>query len=297
MQKLPAIAVLYCAIALSSASPALAWGTAAHRIIAGIAEKHLTPQAASNVRILLQGKTLADVASWADELRAHRNEPGYDGRFANSFTGSGHFVDIPRTADAYDAHRDCARGDCIVAQVDRFSHILGDTNISGDDDRADALRFLVNLIGDVHDPLHCINDGDMAGNRVEMVFFGKKTNLHIVWDIGLLEHTHIDTSTYIDRLNGRLRDFDRFADGTPADWATQSHRIARDIAYVIPTGPDASQRYYEASLRPVEDQLMYAGARLARTLNQLIGGAPVPPPLNPPLLNPPPQKTTLQQPV
>jgi hypothetical protein len=94
----------------------------------------------------------------------------------------------------------------------------------------------------------------------------------------LLQHTGIAPEKYITRLNAYPESFGLFTGGTPADWATQSHRIARDIAYVIPSGPDASQRYYIANLDPLRNQIMYAGARLARTLNHLIGGAPVPPP-------------------
>src|SRR5205085_200342 len=140
-------------------------------------------------------------------------------------------------------------------------------------DRADALRFLVHFVGDIQQPLHCSDDADLGSNRVKFTFFGKETNVHSVWDTGLLRHSNTSVPQYIDQLDDKLflRDFKSVSRGTPADWATQSHRIARDVAYVIPTGPDASQKYSNANLPLLEDQLMYGGARLARLLNQVIG--------------------------
>jgi hypothetical protein len=110
-------------IVLGLPAPALAWGSEGHRIVAEIAEQYLEPATARQVRELLaieNTTTLAQVSTWADEIRPQRRE-----------TARWHFVDIPihppaGTPSAYDAERDCSRGDCVVAAIERFEAVLRD---------------------------------------------------------------------------------------------------------------------------------------------------------------------------
>src|SRR6202045_5485533 len=110
-------------VVLGMTGPALAWGSGGHRIAAEIAEQYLEPAAARQVRELLaieNATTLAQVSTWADEIRPQRRE-----------TAPWHFVDIPihpspGTPAAYDPARDCPRGDCVVAAIERFAAVLRD---------------------------------------------------------------------------------------------------------------------------------------------------------------------------
>jgi hypothetical protein len=110
-------------VLLALTGPALAWGSEGHRVVAEIAEQYLEPATARQVRGLLaieNATTLAQVATWADDIRAQRRE-----------TARWHFVDIPihppaGTPAAYDAARDCPRSDCIVAAIERFEGVLRD---------------------------------------------------------------------------------------------------------------------------------------------------------------------------
>src|SRR6516162_5380400 len=93
---------------------ALAWGYEGHRVIAEIAEQFLTPATAHQVRELLAIEnvtTLADVSTWADEVRLQHPE-----------TGPWHYVNIPITLPTgepaeYDAARDCPKHACVVAKI------------------------------------------------------------------------------------------------------------------------------------------------------------------------------------
>jgi len=162
-----------------------AWGGEGHKIIAAIADKRLTPGARMQVIALLEGTPLPDVASWADDVRKERPE-----------TSRWHYVDIPYEATSYDAARDCQltdHGDCVIAEIVRAEKMLGDTSQS-EADRAEALKFLIHFLGDMHQPLHCAErkdpvtgKGDRGGNDVHLSFFGTPTNLHAVWDSGLIE--------------------------------------------------------------------------------------------------------------
>jgi len=160
------------------ASPvkAFAWGYEAHRVIAEIAEQFLQPQTAHQVRELLAIEnvtTLADVSTWADEIRPQHPE-----------TAHWHFVNIPIHPSAgepkeFDAVRDCPRDDCVVAKIEEFERVLSDHQ-KPDRERLEALKYLVHFVGDVHQPLHASNDHDRGGNDVEVTFMGVPTNLHAV---------------------------------------------------------------------------------------------------------------------
>jgi nuclease S1 len=235
-----------------------AWGTTGHQIIAELAQRKLSAVAQAQVTNLLHGATLASVASWADDVRISRPE-----------TARWHFVDIPREATHYDAQRDCApeaQGDCVIAAIERFGRVLADRQ-RPESERADALKFLVHFVGDLHQPLHCIDDHDRGGNAVQVTLFGQPTNLHAVWDSGLIGHAGLTVAAYVARLEA----VDVDASGTPILWAEEAHRAAIDHAYVIPADHHLDDTYYAAN-RPVLDvQLSRGGTRLATLLNEILG--------------------------
>src|SRR5580700_268916 len=159
----------------TSSITALAWGPEGHSLIARIAETQLTPAARARVTaILAPGQTLASIASWADEVRRSRPE-----------SANWHFVDIPIDRPHLDMTRDCAKNDCVVAKIADLRKTLLSPATPPDQQR-EALMFLVHFIGDMHQPLHSSDNQDRGGNSVRVVFFGRQTNLHSVWDSGLL---------------------------------------------------------------------------------------------------------------
>jgi hypothetical protein len=249
--------------------PARAWGRKGHIIIASIAAKHLSPRARHAVAQLLPDQRLIDVANWADDIRAERPD-----------TEFWHFVDIDLADNRYDAARDCRptpHGDCVIAATERFKRVLADSNRT-QNERAEALRFLVHLIGDVHQPLHCSDHHDAGGNDVEVTFFGqqmnphtqKHWNLHAVWDSGIIDRTGLSTESYARQLQGTLGEVDLAAleSGSVVDWALEAHRAAADHAYkTLPPNKRLGMAYFRENRPVVDDLLAKAGVRLARTLN------------------------------
>lgn len=250
-------------LALLAATPACAWGPVAHRVIARVAARHLSPSARHEVKRLLGDESLADVAFWADEIRERRSE-----------TLRWHYVDIPVRARDYRPARDCQltpRGDCIVAALGRERAALADRT-APDARRADALRFVVHLVGDLHQPLHCADDGDHGGNDVEVKFLGKPDRLHAVWDSGLLTASRLGETGWVDRVVARLARAEtrRLARGTIVDWALETHRAAVEHAYVVPRSGALGRRWIAANEPVVEWQLTLASARLARVVNEAL---------------------------
>ena len=138
-----------------------AWGPEGHIVIATIANARLTPAARAAVRQLLGRHSLASVANFADQIRPQRPE-----------TANWHFVDIPKGETNYDPGRDCQpspKGDCVIAAIARAETALKDRSLPRKQ-RAEALKFLVHFVGDLHQPLHWSDNHDRGGNDVNVSF-------------------------------------------------------------------------------------------------------------------------------
>ena len=259
---------------------AAAWGNTGHKLVARVAEAHLSTSARAKVRSLLKtdpaGKTLAAVAVWADDVKR-------DPRDGLKDTKQWHFVDMPRAETAYDAGRDCKdtdEGDCVIRALERERAILADAH-ANNARRRDALKFIVHLIGDLHQPLHCSDDQDRGGNDKQVMFNGFQSNLHRVWDTDMINAAaiadHLTQDGYTKRLlKGLPSDVSSLQSGTVEDWALESHKLADSNAYDIPpaTGNPKLHRlktaYFKANRPIVEDQLAKAGVRLAKVLNEIL---------------------------
>lgn len=278
LHLLPLLAVLALI-----APVALAWGPEGHAIIAEIAQRHLDPAAARQVRQLLalEGKTRLDqVSSWPDEIRKDHPE-----------TGPWHYVDIPLAAPGYDVRRDCPHGNCVVARLPRFVHVLADRS-AAPRVRLEALKWVVHLVGDIHQPLHNEDHGDKGGNTVHLVYFGHPTNLHRMWDTNIIEHAlglHMGPHFSFDRtatraiaarMDASIGHAERVRWSPPmvlgnigpdaVRWSDHAHALARKVAYGnLPDRrrPGWSAPYQEKAWPLVKTQLEAAGVRLADVLN------------------------------
>jgi hypothetical protein len=262
------LSIVLCIGALPSL--AFAWGGDGHQIVCLIAEDRLTPAAKAGIHDLL-GPIInisdAEIASWADEYRRQ-----------NRATAGYHFVDIPTSQPSYDAERDGKNGDNVIDKINDFEKVLADKSVSHED-RAQALKFLVHLVGDVHKPLHCPErDGDKGGNGRLVFFLDRKraVNLHSCWDTQILlsRKKTIRVTNYADGLNARITASraKAWAQGTAVDWANESHQIAVEKVYKdVPAGgdpPKLDQAYVERSAEVIDEQLEKAGVRLAMVLNR-----------------------------
>lgn len=254
-----------------------AWGPSGHRIVALVAMRHLSPQARRAVRGILDQQTLADVANWADDVRDERPE-----------TARWHFVNLPRGATAFSRARDCADADgqpgCAVVAIERHAAVL-----SGDrpGNRAEALKFIVHFVGDMHQPLHVSFADNRGGNNIRLRFFNRESNLHRVWDSGIITRAGLTDAEFAAELEFMLRDetgeeefgvmgattrqrIAQLQRGSLDDWANESFALAQSNAYdgVAEDGSARlGQAYYDRNWKVVDIQLLKGGLRLARILN------------------------------
>jgi hypothetical protein len=245
-----------------TALPAFAWGPEGHALVARIAEAQLTPDVRARVLdILGSGKSMSAVASWADEVR--RSRPA---------SGPWHYVDIPLKANHLDLARDCAKEGCVVVKIAELRRLVHDP-ATPPDQRREALMFLIHFIGDMHQPLHCEDNNDRGGNSVQVQFFGRRSNLHSVWDSGLLSRIGAEDQLFPDLSRESAAHAAKYSKGTVAKWSEETHKTARKIAYgrlpkAAPGSPLTIDAAYEKSADPVvRHQIELAGARLAKVLN------------------------------
>ena len=203
-------------------SPAWAWGRLGHRVVARLAERYLTDKAKAEIKTLLEpGELLADASTWADEVRGKMRK-----------SAPWHYVDVPLDEPRYDdrfAGDDSKKG-FIVPKLTEFLNVLGNPD-SPLEERRLALRFVVHLVEDLHQPCHVGDNHDRGGNDTQFRWFTRGSNLHKVWDTGILERASGDEGPMAHRP-----DRDGHARGPPED----PGRRGRGLGDGIPTGGPGS---------------------------------------------------------
>lgn len=245
------------AAALARPPRAWPWGCEGHQIVARIAQWHLTPRAAQKTaEILAQSKidtrlarfcghrhgfdAFVDASTWADDVREDRPS-----------TSAWHFLDIPRgtPADADLAPFCPSKEGCVTRAIDRQLAVLRSTAPSTTRKaRAEALRFVIHFVGDVHQPMHDVSNADRGGNCLPVTYLGRAPlpgsnakyapNLHQVWDSAIikteLEERDLTVGELASRIDCRFQSQIQTWLAQPVEplaWAREGHRTAEDVAY------------------------------------------------------------------
>lgn len=264
--RLPSL-VLSALTALLAAGQAVAFGPDGHRIVAGLAQRQLQPGTLAEVNRLLGAAAdqgLAGIANWADEIR---------GEEAWRHTSRWHFVNFPRGECSYRTGRDCEDGRCIVAALAEQARRLGNRRLP-DHQRLEALRFVVHLVGDIHQPLHA-GWGDDRGGNLFQIYIGRGSNLHALWDSGILASAHLDWQAQVERLAARRPPTGlslAWSPRAPAHWAEESCALIGSAGIYPPRPGQLPAGYVGRQYPRLEQQLVLAGARLAALLDAALGG-------------------------
>lgn len=257
------LALTACAAVLAPA-PALAWGKTGHRVTASLADRHLSGLARAHVREILGVETLDEAGTWPDEMRANPDP------FWQKTASPWHYVTV--AGMTYD--RAPPEGDALGALA-FFRNQLRDPRTSLEH-RQLALRFIVHIISDLHQPLHVGRPGDRGGNDVKVKWFGRDTNLHAVWDSAIVDDMQLSFTELANRLDRHTASDDVIAWWTanPRDWITES---AQHRERIYPDKPELSYDYVYQHRPTVELRLKQSGIRLAAYLNALFD-TPMPAP-------------------
>jgi hypothetical protein len=273
------LVLLLSVLAFSPA--ALAWSALGHRLVGELAERHLSPAAEAQVKVLLAGEpepTLAGVAIWADQLRD--NDPE---RFKQ--TSRWHYINTPPGTCAYQPARDCPGGNCVIAAIEQQRAILADRRqpLAA---RRDALKFVVHFVGDIHQPMHANNRDDKGGNDFQVSLRTDMepeawarnryangvmgTSLHSVWDYYILGSEGLDLRHYANRLDALPWPPMVAATTGPEAWAGESCRLI-DARHLYPDRHAMDRGYLDAERPLAEQRVRQAAYRLAQLLDAALG--------------------------
>ena len=269
IRQLATLALSLVATSVALYSPATgAWGQNGHRIVGKIALNHLTPAAKRQVEALLSGDKLPEVTTWADEMRSNPEE------FWKRKSSKWHYISIDKWQDKdfsqYKMPYDQAPTDLYSAILKSIT-VLQSSNATNAD-KEFYIRFLTHLIGDLHMPLHVGRTEDRGGNRIEVTFFGDKTNLHTLWDTKLIESQNLSFREFADFIDtDNQAQISQYLDNGIQGWIKESYDHAQDI-YQIGDG-DFRWNYQYQYMPVVKSQLLKAGVRLAGILNLIFDPA------------------------
>ena len=252
--------ILTLLAAYAAGVPALfAWGQKGHDTVAAIAERHLTPATAAAIDSLLGGKSIVYYANWLDNA-------SHTPKYAYSKTWHYKNIDADQT---YETAPKNAQGDVVTA-LNREIGILMNPRESRDEHEL-AVKMIVHLVGDAHQPMHLGRLSDLGGNKTEVKYFDRETNLHSVWDSSVLEGGHkwsfTEWAEQLDRVPEQEQK--SIVAGDIDDWARESYDIARQIYYTTPPGTVISYDYIAEWTPVIESRLTRAGLRLAEVLNSI----------------------------
>jgi hypothetical protein len=300
--------------------PSFAWDGVGHMAVAYVAYQHLTPAAKIKVEALLErnpyfknkkwqseipaGTAPEDrdlllfmiAATWPDEIKSDKdytsggapgsggNRPdgpdsarntGYDDFNMHKYW---HFVDTPFSDDH--SKLPAIPTPNAETQIEAFRAVLASSTAS-DDLKSYDLVWLLHLVGDVHQPLHCSTrvsssepEGDQGGNKVNVtcgVDCNGATELHAVWDNALAAGS--DPKVALAAAKTVPAADPKAAGNThTAAWIKESSHESRVAVYIPPIqagdGPFTITQQYEENVKKLgADRIALAGARLAKVIN------------------------------
>ena len=246
----------------------LAWGPTGHQTTGYIAQSLLTPEARVRLNAIIPAADLGQLATWMDDERVvlKKTIPG---------SAQWHFYNLP-VCDNKPKKELCKNGNCAVYRIDEYTQVLADPNASNAD-KEFAIRVIVHVVGDLHQPLHAGDNNDRGGNMLKV---GGHTSLHSEWDKTFVQKLARGKSSkeLAETIKARYEnDIQSWQTADALSWANESNQIARNTAYGQLPGfscdvsyleiDGLSKSYVEQSLPLVERRLAMAGSRIAFVLN------------------------------
>ncbi|MFC0513537.1 S1/P1 nuclease [Mucilaginibacter angelicae] len=242
----------------------ISWGFKGHRAVATIAQKHLTSNTAYVVSAYLKGESMSDVATWADENR-------------NPKTAPWHFLNLPLglTHDAF-VKAVTESDNNVYTAILKTEAQLKDQSLDADQ-KNEALKYLIHLVGDAHQPMHVSRKEDKGGNTIQLRFDNKGTNLHSLWDSKLIDHENLNevdiAKNYDTATPAQIKQWQ--AD-SPMEWIWESYQVSSELYAQVKPGQDIDEAYYQKYIPVIRKRVDQAGIRLAGELNRLFNSAKAP---------------------
>ena len=256
---------------LLNATAAFAWGPMGHDVVAAIAEQHLTKKAKKNISKILDGKSIIYYSSWMDSIQ---NSPYWDNGYNKTKTW--HYANVDKGL-TYQTMTKNPDGDVITGLEFLTKELMENFDNLTDSTKADYVKMIVHMVGDLHCPMHAGRLSDRGGNGMKVRWFGQNTSLHSLWDSKIVESARKwNYSEWVEQLDRTDKKFKKSVMcGTYEEWFVDTVEGAASIyEYVENMGvenPNLSYKYVYEFTPLLEDRLLVGGYRLAYVLNMIFG--------------------------
>ncbi|MBT8284624.1 MAG: S1/P1 nuclease [Flavobacteriaceae bacterium] len=255
MKKLLLVLIVFAHF--SYANPPV-WGKTGHRVVGEVAEKHLSRKARKQVQMILNGRSLAAVSNYADDIKSDTlYRKYYPWHYVNYAAGKSYGDDsVSEEGDIVMAIQTC---------IEKLKNKL-----TPKEERTFFLKMLVHFVGDLHQPLHAGWAENRGGNDIKIEWFGHESNLHRVWDSDLIDNFGMSYTELADNLPDLSKKQRKMLqEGDVFTWVEESHKLANAIYATVESGDSLGYRYNYLYWATVEEQLLKGGVRLAAVLNEL----------------------------
>ena len=240
----------------------LNWGSTGHRVIAEVATNYLTDNAKFKINKILDGETLVNASTFADDIKSDsRYDKYYDWHFLNM-----------ELDDEYEEIIPSDKGDVYLA-INQCIDII-ESDSASDSDKSFYLKLLVHFVGDLHQPLHIGRYEDRGANRIYVKWFGRNSNLHRVWDSEMINSHNMSYSELA--LNLPNPDFliltenaKGFERNDILNWVDEIHEYTNKIYRDVSIDDKLGYEYQYKNFGTVKDLLLIGGIRLSKILNYL----------------------------
>ena len=260
MKKRIALIALICYFPFAG----MAWGVEGHRIVAQIAESHLTKKAKWQVTKILGTESMAMVSNWADFVKS---DPTYN------YMYNWHFINFKEglTEDAVEAYLATDTAVDAYTKINFLTAALKDKTTASDN-KVLYLKVLIHLVGDIHQPMHTGRPEDLGGNRVKVFWFNESKNLHQVWDDQLILFQQLSYTEYANAINHVTKEEKKILQQQPVSkWVYQSYQLAERIYKETKPDQKLDYKYNFNFVYVLNQQLLRGGVHLAGLLNEIFG--------------------------
>lgn len=239
-----------------------AYGEQGHRMICQLALNNASAATQTAVAAVVAGQAeysdFAQLCVWPDDIKS---EASWD------WAKPHHYVNFPRSAEQV-SPSDCADKGCVLFAIAHHRTVL-----QHNPDNWQSLAFLGHFIGDLHQPMHVSYADDLGGNRAEVRFYNEPTNLHAVWDYGLLEQLlaqrELDYQSYMNQLQRQVTLVATGKPQTVIEWANESAAITRQIYRLYESEAAYGDAYLQRFEAVWQQRVILAAMRLADTLDAI----------------------------
>lgn len=254
------------ALALTAYLPmeAAAWGMTGHRVVGEVAQSYLSAKSLKNVHRILGAESLAMASNWPDFIKS-------DSTF--NYMSSWHYINLPGGLDKNGVYQfvKAEKAPNVYSQINAMVALLKEKSTAADQQKM-AMRVLIHLVGDLHQPMHTARKEDLGGNKVYVTWFGGRSNLHKIWDEALIDYQQLSYTEYARAINHPSKEqLKTWRAATLQDYVLDSYVAVNHIYDTVKADDKLGYRYNFDHIDTINEQLLKGGVRLAKIINDIYG--------------------------